>query len=288
MWQTLFSTRSDFLYVNYESSLRQCDNDNSTLPGVVVPGKFESVCQKARGGISSRKRAWLVSFAGHLHGGSWGSSIVRMDLCKGYDSCSTSLEGCLRKDVLICCTNVAESQYDASTHEHLLLDSNFCLAPRGDERWSYRFVESLKAGCVPVLLSDGLEFPFAPLINWTVAAVRIDEAKAADFGTGIIGILVEKLPQVAAMRQNVIAIYRRCFQTIHLRVECLLLSLKAKLLEQKTLGRPRSPPVAAAESMFRPVCPQPDRLDPPILDHFPSEVIHWNFTRDRLDRPCLM
>lgn len=288
-WHALFSARGDILYVNSDLSIQQCDNHNGALPGVVVPGRFHDVLKlrdEPDGHLAQQERPRLVSFAGRIHGGSWGSSTVRMDLCKGYDSWSTSLEGRFRKDVFMCCTHTNDNLYDRAKHEALLLNSKFCLAPRADARWSYRFIEALRAGCIPVLLSDGLEFPFAPLINWEVAAVRINESSASDFGAGIVGTLEKKLPHVTVMLQNTIDIYRRCFQTINHRVECLLLSLEAKLLEQKTSGRPHSPPVSVARNMFRPSCPTPNLRDSSPLFHHPSDPIFWNFSKGLLDRMC--
>ena len=57
--------------------------------------------------------------------------------------------------------------------------SHFAIAPRGDRVYSYRVVEAMAMGSVPVVLADGYVFPFEDVINWTAAAVHVPEADVA-------------------------------------------------------------------------------------------------------------
>ncbi len=87
----------------------------------------------------------------------------------------------------------------------LLAASSFAFVPRGDRAFSYRLLEVMSFGCIPVVLADGLVLPFDRLIDWGACALHVPEAEA---GTVVERIRAIPPDQVAAMRHNVMQTYR--------------------------------------------------------------------------------
>ena len=62
--------------------------------------------------------------------------------------------------VACCITDSTDFPYS-----ELLTNATFGLVPRGHSRFSYRFLEVLDHGAVPVVVSDGWRLPFDDIID---------------------------------------------------------------------------------------------------------------------------
>lgn len=108
-----------------------------------------------------------------------------------------------------------------------LMSSTFAIVPHGDGRWSMRFSEIMGARAIPVIIADGMTLPFEQLIDWSHAAVWIEEAVVENAKSP--EDLLNKLPQDASvilqLRRNICEIHDRFFRTHEHRVNGFLQSI---------------------------------------------------------------
>lgn len=102
-------------------------------------------------------------------------------------------------------------EYDKFDYEQLLANSTFCLVARGRRLGSYRFLEALAAGCIPVLLSNGWRLPFDEKIEWKRAVIWADERLLLQ-----VPELVRSVPpeRILAMRQQTQFLWDQYFSSI--------------------------------------------------------------------------
>ena len=104
--------------------------------------------------------------------------------------------------------NAPSFRYD---YDELLKNATFCLAPRGRRLGSYRFLESLQAGCIPVILSNGWELPFSEVIDWSKALIQGDEQLLTELPSIVRSYSKE---QILAMKQQALFLWEAYFSSV--------------------------------------------------------------------------
>nr|XP_029730852.1 exostosin-1 [Aedes albopictus] len=102
-------------------------------------------------------------------------------------------------------------EYDRYDYETLLQNSTFCLVPRGRRLGSFRFLEALQAGCIPVLLSNSWVLPFQSKIDWQQAAIWADERLLLQVPDIVRSISASR---ILALRQQTQVLWERYFSSI--------------------------------------------------------------------------
>nr|XP_019569339.1 PREDICTED: exostosin-like 1 isoform X5 [Rhinolophus sinicus] len=105
-----------------------------------------------------------------------------------------------------------------------LPNATFCLIP-GRRPDAVRFLQTLQAGCIPVLLSPRWELPFSEVIDWTKAAIVADERLPLQV---LLAALQEMPPtRVLALRQQTQFLWDTYFSSVekivHTTLEILVL-----------------------------------------------------------------
>eukprot|EP00062_Callorhinchus_milii_P010152 gi/632954872/ref/XP_007893192.1/ PREDICTED: exostosin-1a-like [Callorhinchus milii] len=187
-----------------------------------------------RGGLLSNtvppRRRYLLAFKGkryltgigsdtrnalhHLHNG---KDIISLTTCRhGKDWEKHTDSRCGRDN----------REYDRFDYQELMHNSTFCLIPRGRRLGSFRFLEALQAACIPVLLSNGWELPFADIIDWGKAAVVGDERLLLQIPSTIRAIPNDK---ILAFRQHTQFLWDAYFSSVEKIVSTTLEIIKDRI-----------------------------------------------------------
>ncbi|XP_043922995.1 exostosin-1 [Protopterus annectens] len=146
-------------------------------------------------GIGSDTRNALY----HVHNG---EDVVLLTTCKhGKDWQKHKDSRCDRDNL----------EYEKFDYREMLYNATFCLVPRGRRLGSFRFLEALQAGCIPVMLSNGWELPFSEVIDWNQAAVIGDERLLLQIPSTVRSIHHDK---ILALRQQTQFLWEAYFSSV--------------------------------------------------------------------------
>ena len=85
---------------------------------------------------------------------------------------------------------------EGQTYHSLLNNTKFCLILRGIVGWSYRMVEAITAGCIPVFIIDYFHAPFELLLDWNKFSVTLKENQISKLETVLSSYETEELKQM--------------------------------------------------------------------------------------------
>ncbi|OWK54110.1 Exostosin-1c [Lonchura striata] len=158
----------------------------------------------------------------HIHNG---KDIISLTTCKHGKDWEKHKDTRCDKD------NVDYERFD---YQELLHNSTFCIVPRGRRLGSFRFLEALQAACIPVLLSDGWELPFAEAIDWGKAAVVGSERLLLQIPSAVRCIHPER---VLAFQQQTQFLWDAYFSSVDKIVHTTLEIIKDRLSPHRSRSR---------------------------------------------------
>lgn len=105
--------------------------------------------------------------------------------------------------------------------------STFALVPAGIQPASYRFIEVLSAGAIPVLIADNYVKPFDTLIQWYKCLVQFPTTEMHRIVAALRAMTEEEIVQ---RQQNCVAIYNEYLKDDETLVRSSVRALKARFL----------------------------------------------------------
>jgi Exostosin family len=107
---------------------------------------------------------------------------------------------------------ILESALNGLPYETIIAETVFGLAPRGDNKFSYRFAEIMSGGTIPVIHADDWLWPFRPeLIDWNECAVIMPEKDAGNVTLQILKNM--SLEERCRRRKRCYQIYKDYMET---------------------------------------------------------------------------
>lgn len=110
-------------------------------------------------------------------------------------------------------------------YTELMARSRFSAAPRGHDIFSYRLLEVMAAGAVPVVLADDWVLPFSELLDWSEFSLQVAEEQCLGLPQILQAISAE---QWQTMQQRSQQVYQQYLYSLAQQVNTLLLILNQR------------------------------------------------------------
>ena len=96
-------------------------------------------------------------------------------------------------------------------YRNIMENADFAFIPRGDALFSYRLLEAMSFGCIPIILSDNWILPFHRLIDWSSCSLRPREDEIA----GCVALLKGMSDaEILNRKRKVLDVYQRYFSSL--------------------------------------------------------------------------
>lgn len=211
-WYSLFDERKDIMFGWYDTREHdKNDDDARPFPGITLPAPDHFY--KGPSLDPAMQPRYFMTFRGYCK---W-RQHVRPDMFRAFRHFHAP------QDVVVEFIDGTNAEYAKAGMDRFnaLMDTAYAIVPHGDSRWSVRFPEVIGACAIPLVLANGLELPFSPLIDWTSAAVQLNETLAAE-PEKLLASLSRDPAHVRRMRENVCALNSKYFATVDLRWKATL------------------------------------------------------------------
>eukprot|EP01012_Entosiphon_sulcatum_P022908 TRINITY_DN27888_c0_g1_i1.p1 TRINITY_DN27888_c0_g1~~TRINITY_DN27888_c0_g1_i1.p1 ORF type:complete len:829 (+),score=166.57 TRINITY_DN27888_c0_g1_i1:113-2599(+) len=108
------------------------------------------------------------------------------------------------------------------SYTELMCASAFALVPRGRRLGTFRLLEVMSAGAVPVLFADDLVLPFDDMLPWAHVVITVPEANV----DATLHVLRAYSPErIRTLRENAAQLFQRYFASLPVILDTMFLSL---------------------------------------------------------------
>lgn len=173
IWTEAFQNRKDIIWLKHDLGNHVQHVDGSILDGITTPPER---FYRGHPWNISKTASKTIIFQGRCStNGSYGGPPIRSMI----RALIANSKQPFPENIFFYCINKhsRHSSKNLQNFDNLMGNTDFSLVPHGDMRWSFRFIESIGACTIPVILADGLTLPYEQLVDWSEVVIRLPEAK---------------------------------------------------------------------------------------------------------------